>query len=98
MDKEQEKNILKDFDDAMALPRKDQKMRITTMVDADILDTLRERAGKQGIGYQTYLNELLRYALFGSEHKNNDLSKLQETISQILDRLEQVEKSQSKSA
>jgi hypothetical protein len=42
------------------------KIRITTMIDTDILQELKVRAAKNGSGrYQTYLNQLLRDVLFG---------------------------------
>lgn len=42
------------------------KIRITTMVDEDIYDELKRRAGSiRGGRYQTLLNLLLRQALFG---------------------------------
>jgi uncharacterized protein (DUF4415 family) len=41
------------------LPR-NVKVRITTLLDQDILDSLRAYAEKSGVGYQTALNGLLR--------------------------------------
>lgn len=51
-----------------ALKRK-PKVRITTMLDADVLEELKRIADDSGgeIGYQTALNALLRAALFPKE-------------------------------
>ncbi|MDR3351900.1 MAG: BrnA antitoxin family protein [Zoogloeaceae bacterium] len=38
------------------------KTRITVWIDDDVLAALRERAGKEGRGYQTLMNETLRAA------------------------------------
>lgn len=43
------------------------KTRITIMLDNDILGAFRDRAEKQGCGYQTLINEALR-AYLGDEH------------------------------
>jgi hypothetical protein len=41
------------------------KIRITTMIDTDILDELKRRSKLEGDGrYQTYLNHFLREVLF----------------------------------
>ena len=39
------------------------KTRITMMLDDDVIETFRERAEKQGIGYQTAINQALRASL-----------------------------------
>jgi uncharacterized protein (DUF4415 family) len=38
------------------------KTRITIWIDDDVLIALRERAGREGRGYQTLMNETLRAA------------------------------------
>ncbi|MFO1429837.1 MAG: BrnA antitoxin family protein [Candidatus Competibacteraceae bacterium] len=43
------------------------KTRITIMLDNDILAVFRDRAEKQGCGYQTLINEALR-AYLSDEH------------------------------
>lgn len=44
------------------------KIRITTMIDTDVLEELKLRATKDGDGrYQTYLNSLLRQVLFDKD-------------------------------
>jgi len=53
-------------DDVTQMVKKDKsKVRITTLIDTDILDELKRRAQMDGDGrYQTYLNQFLRQALF----------------------------------
>lgn len=53
-----------------ALTRKDleqAKIRITTYLDCDVLDTLRQLAGHAGSKYQTLLNHILREYLLGQQ-------------------------------
>ena len=59
-----------------------KKMRITTSVDADIIEKLKEMAGERG--YQTLLNKKLRESVFGSPM-------------QLLDRIDKLEKEIKKS-
>jgi uncharacterized protein (DUF4415 family) len=42
------------------------KTRITIMLDDDVLRAFRERAASEGKGYQTLINETLRYAVMPS--------------------------------
>ena len=53
-------------DDVTQMLGKDKsKVRITTLIDTDILDELKRRAQMDSDGrYQTYLNQFLRQALF----------------------------------
>ena len=96
MEKKQENEILKDFEDALRTPRKHQKMRITTMIDADVLDKLKELSKKQGIGYQTYLNDALRAILIEPESGvSNEISELRRAIRDISSRLKRVEKKEA---
>lgn len=56
-----------DADVADMLDATKSKIRITTMLDTDILEELKRRAAQDGDGrYQTYLNHLLRQVLFDS--------------------------------
>lgn len=41
------------------------KIRVTAMIDEDILDALREQAKTQGMKYQTLLNQKLRESVLG---------------------------------
>ncbi len=56
--------------DAEEFSKEKGKIRISTMLDADILHELKKRAGREGDGrYQTYLNQLLRTTLFGPKER-----------------------------
>ena len=41
---------------------KNEKTRITIMIDNDVLDLFRDRAKQRGLGYQTLINITLREA------------------------------------
>jgi predicted DNA binding CopG/RHH family protein len=55
-----EKKALEEIDKALESERREQKVRITTFIDGDILDELKAQASKEGLGYQTLLNQYLR--------------------------------------
>ncbi len=55
------------------------KVRVTTYLDEDVLEALKETATGTGTRYQTLLNQLLRQALLGDTKT-------------ILERLEKLEK------
>ncbi len=55
------------------------KVRVTTFLDQDVLEALKETAQGSGTRYQTLLNQLLRQALIGDTKT-------------ILERLEKLEK------
>lgn len=44
---------------------KDTKIKITAWFDADMILALREKAEKEGVKYQTYMNRLLRDVVLG---------------------------------
>ena len=57
-----------DSDVASMLSVDKSKIRITTLLDTDILEELKQRSQIEGDGhYQTYLNQILRRALFDDE-------------------------------
>lgn len=58
--KEMEDQFLRDAEAALNAPRSAHKIRITTMVDGDVLDALKKEAKKQKVPYQTLLNMALR--------------------------------------
>jgi uncharacterized protein (DUF4415 family) len=59
------------------------KIRITTMIDTDILDELKSRAQREGDGrYQTYLNQFLRQTLFVDSHM--DEQRIVEIVMQLV--------------
>ena len=78
-----EKQALKEINEALEASRKDNKIRITTMIDGDVLDSLKKKAESEGLKYQTLLNNILRDTLV---EKKNDPIKL------ILARLSKLEK------
>lgn len=55
------------------------KIRITTYLDADVLEALKDAASDSGGKYQTFLNQLLKQSLLSGS----------KTISERLDKLEQ---------
>lgn len=65
--------------------KKNSKVRITTFIDLDILEKLKEEAAETGSKYQTLLNEKLRKILL--EEKT-----IKEALSDINRRLANVEK------
>ena len=54
---------------------KDCKVRITTSIDLDILEELKDQAAAEGEKYQTLLNKYLRACVF-QEIKQSDLRVL----------------------
>jgi uncharacterized protein (DUF4415 family) len=64
MSKQKEvKRAEKEIDEALNAPRKEQKIRVTTFIDADVIDELKLQAKDEGIPYQTLLNQYLRSAV-----------------------------------
>lgn len=57
----------KDVIEADELDAKNGKFRVTMFIDLDLLDEIRKRAGDKRLPYQTYINQLLRDHVFGSE-------------------------------
>jgi predicted DNA binding CopG/RHH family protein len=52
-----------------AFDPKAAKFRVTMFVDLDVLDEIRRRAANRGLPYQTYINQMLRDSVFGSEEE-----------------------------
>ena len=65
--------------------KKNTKVRITTFIDIDVLEQLKEEAATTGKKYQTLLNEKLREIVFEEE-------TIKSTLSDINKRLTKVEK------
>lgn len=63
------------------------KVRITTFIDLDVIESLKKKAKKQGRGYQTLLNEILREKVMG-EKASNEMELFQKLINRI-ERLEE---------
>ena len=65
--------------------KKNTKVRITTFIDVDIVEKLKEEAAVSGKKYQTLLNEKLREMVLEEE-------TIKSTLSDINKRLTKVEK------
>ena len=65
--------------------KKNTKVRITTFIDVDIVEKLKEEAAVSGKKYQTLLNEKLREIVLEEE-------TIKSTLSDINKRLTKVEK------
>lgn len=48
------------------------KSRITIMLDNDVLSSFRDKAAKEGVGYQTLINQTLRQSI-GSKPLSEDI-------------------------
>ncbi len=56
------------------VPRKEQKLKVTIMLDADILDFYKEQAAKQGnLPYQTQINRQLRKAMEKAQNPKSEV-------------------------
>jgi hypothetical protein len=61
------------LDDSYLDPR-NQKLRVTTFIDVDVVRWLKKEAEGMGIGYQTLMNSRLRQLM--EAHTGNDLSEM----------------------
>ena len=61
------------------------KTRITIFIDSDVLEEFRARAERAGYGYQTMINEALRYHL-AKQEKPVDVAVLRKVIREELQR------------
>lgn len=84
--KKDEDKFIADVEAALKAPRKNTKVRITAMIDADILDELRAVAKDTGIRYQTLLNLKLRESILGEAVVDSNV------IRTITDKLKKLEK------
>ncbi len=56
------------------VPRKEQKLKVTIMLDADVLDFYKEQAAKQGnLPYQTQINRQLRKAMEKAKNPQSEV-------------------------
>lgn len=79
-----EEDFLKDAEAALNAELSDVKVRITTMIDSDVLAALKKSSEEKHIKYQTYLNQILRSALFDKE---NRIDKIEKEIKEIKSKL-----------
>lgn len=90
--KEVEK-FLEDAEEALNAHAKDVKVRVTTMIDADVLDELRRMAKKVGVGYQTLLNLKLREAILGEAIVDrNTIRSINEKLNKLEKKVENLSK------
>jgi uncharacterized protein (DUF4415 family) len=71
---------------------KNVKVRITTHLDGDVLDTLKQLSKQKEVGYQTLLNGILRAYLFaetGDSNNKADVLSLLDKLSKRVDSIEQ---------
>ncbi len=61
---------------------KHAKFRVTMFIDLPVLETIRKEAKEKGLPYQTFINQLLRDHVHGS-----DDSKIREIVRDELKRL-----------
>lgn len=57
------------------------KMRVTTYIDLDVLEALKEQAKQMGMGYQTYLNSYLREKILKEAGVLTRLDRIEKAIS-----------------
>ncbi|MBI2604714.1 MAG: hypothetical protein HYW49_01410 [Deltaproteobacteria bacterium] len=63
-----------------AFEPKNVKARITMWVGMDLLDEVRKRAAQKDLPYQTYLNQILRNAIFGSDEEKRIRKLIREEL------------------
>ena len=63
-----------------AFESKNVKARITMWVGMDVLEEVRKRAAAKDIPYQTYMNQLLRDAVFGSSEDERIRKMIREEL------------------
>ncbi len=66
--------------DADEFDRKHSKVRITMMVDADVLEAFRAEAVQRRVGYQTLMNQKLREAVSSEANVEERLKALEKIV------------------
>jgi predicted DNA binding CopG/RHH family protein len=67
-----------------AFNSKNAKFRVTMFIDLDVIDEVRKRAAHKGLPYQTYINQLLRNTVLGSEEDEHIRHIVREEIAKKL--------------
>lgn len=70
----------KDFESPQDWDKKEVKVRITTFLDEDLLETIKAEAAKQNKKYQSYLNERLREIFMNEESVETRLRRLEKIV------------------
>ncbi len=66
---------------------KANKIKITINIDGDVLETLRGKAEKSGVPYQSLLNRLLRDAVNKASLDDSRLDKLEKEVRDLKKKL-----------
>ena len=66
--------------DADEFDAKYRKVRVTMMVDEDVVETFRAEAAKRHIGYQTLMNQKLRETMTGETSLEKRLETLEKLV------------------
>jgi predicted DNA binding CopG/RHH family protein len=86
-------SISQEIEKALSAPRKEAKIRITTMIDLPVCDALKVEAEKMGVGYQTLINMILKEHVMGkADPFENFVNKVKEEMETIKQRMEKIEK------
>jgi predicted DNA binding CopG/RHH family protein len=86
--KEMEEQFEKDADAAIKEKRSAVKVRITAMIDLDVIDALKKHSHQTGIKYQTLLNMKLRESVLGEAIiDKKQLASLKERIQRLEDKV-----------
>ena len=78
------KEALKFLDKALDADNRELKIRVTTMLDYDIVETLKKMAKKKRIGYQTLMNQILREVILKEKNPIKELVKRVEKLEKKL--------------
>ena len=78
------------------VPRREQKLKVTIMLDADVLDFYKEQAAKLGnLPYQTQINRQLRKAMEKAQKPQSEVVTIEmlenpEFLSELANKLKKV--------
>ena len=66
-----------------AFNSKETKFRVSMYLDLDVLDEVRKLAKKQGLPYQTFINQLLRERVLGSKMEDQIRKIVREELAKV---------------
>ena len=78
--KNKTKRTISDVMEADELESHHGRFRVTMFIDLDVLDEIRKRAADKRLPYQTFINQILREATFGS----TDTEKIRKIVQEEL--------------
>ena len=70
--------------DADEFDKKHCKVRVTMMIDEDVVEAFRNEAVKKRVGYQTLINQKLRESISGQNSFEKRLEALEKIVSKKL--------------